>query len=593
MARLQESDEAAFEALDHIRNTALEKWDSLFAPDRSIWTLGNLQSFHTLFVEQDDGGSGSFLEKLKRQLREADDDVKQLAAELVYTQQYFTTLTGSDKKIQNVGIVLSWCSQAVPIPGWAVAGVKSGHAADQSFNQHRPHHVAWLCEYLIHWHKLNPQDRKRLLGSPWQFAQDVRAVPGSFKAFQPMQEAWLFMMFPDSFENISSRNDKKRIREAFQTRVPGLPTNNIDADLLAIRKELSKTEGEGFRFYRPPMVEQWRIDESPAKKSSTAPPAAPAAKLAVSQAARSTPADLDTLAAELYLDPQAALREWADVLIECGQIIFQGPPGSGKTFIARKLAVALTGHADRVELVQFHPSYAYEDFVEGFRPTEDGRFMLSAGPIRRLADRASRAPADERFVLIIDEINRGNLAKVFGELYFLLEYRDEGIALQYSPEKRFCLPRNLFIIGTMNTADRSIALLDMALRRRFRCVDLFPDEPPLKGLLRRFLNRNAPDMSFLATMIDYVNGRLKDPHASIGPSYFLVKDPKTLTERKAELIWKYSIVPALADRFFDTPSELEQFSYQTVRNKSAPDDLITADVRLEHEDDESASAEAG
>ena len=143
----------------------------------------------------------------------------------------------------------------------------------------------------------------------------------------------------------------------------------------------------------------------------------------------------------------------------------------------------------------------------------------------------------------------------------------------------------------MNTADRSIALLDMALRRRFRCVDLLPDQPPLKGLLRRFLERKAPDMSFLADMLDDVNRRLNDSHASVGPSHFLVKEPRTLTEQKAEVIWRYSILPALADRFFDTLDELEQFGYQKVRGRTAPDDSIATPIAApgDAEEDESAS----
>lgn len=592
MARLAGFPEETFIAMQHVRDTALVHFDSLFTPGRELWHLQNLRRFHALFVERFDEGEGSFLEKFRKQLEGADDGVYQLAAELLYVQQFFTSLTGAEKKLENVRAVLGWCTHPVEIPEWAAVGVKRGLAGDQSFNQHRPFHLAWLNEFLIIWQEVPAADQKELLSEPWQFARKVRAVEFSGGAYQPMREAWLHIVFPDTFENISSRKDKKLIREAFSGRLTEGATDNIDADLLAIRENLSPQEGEGFHFYRSPFIEQWQKGRKKTKsddggvltkvKGATpnggdapAPPATPHG---------STLDDLARLGSDLFLDPPDAVRGWADLLLESRQMIFQGPPGTGKTFIARKLALAVAGHRDRVELVQFHPSYAYEDFVEGYRPTGAGTFALQPGPVKRLAAKATNAP-DERFVLLIDEVNRGNLAKVFGELYFLLEYRDEAITLQYSHEG-FRLPPNIFIIGTMNTADRSIALLDMALRRRFRFVDLLPERPPLKGVLQRFLDGKAPDMAFLADMLDDVNKLLNDPHASIGPSHFLLKDTRTLTEEKAELIWNHSILPALADRFFDTPDELRRFEYQAVRSRTEPDDSISVSAQAVNDAEE-------
>ena len=205
---------------------------------------------------------------------------------------------------------------------------------------------------------------------------------------------------------------------------------------------------------------------------------------------------LDSLADELLLDLDF-LKEIRTLLEDRRQIIFQGPPGTGKTYVAQKLAECLAESPDRVTIVQFHPSYAYEDFVQGLRPTLDqgqASFELSKGPLLEAAKRAKEEP-DAKHFLIIDEINRGNLAKVFGELYFLLEYRDKKIRLQYEP-KTFGLPANLYIIGTMNTADRSIALIDLALRRRFYFVSFDPHEPPVSELLRRWLAEKAPGMEW-------------------------------------------------------------------------------------------------
>jgi 5-methylcytosine-specific restriction protein B len=598
MARLQGTPAETLAAMAHIRPTALERFDSLFTPERQIWTLQNLKRFHTLFVDGFDEGAGNFLEKYRKQLSEADDEVLQLAAELLYVQQFFTTLTGQEKKVENVRTVLGWCSHPPAIPEWAIAGVRSGLAGDQSFNQHRPWHLAWLNEYLIHWHGLPEGSRGTLLAAPDQFSRDVHGVEFSRGAFQPMQEAFLYLILPDEFENISSRKDKKRIRETFKDRVEGLPTADIDADLRAIRRKLSAEYGEGFHFYRPPVVEQWRVKDGPPKPPKVEtrgvkPPASPAEPDGTpSEGNPPPPQTLATVAASLLLEPPDALQDWYDLLLSNRQLIFQGPPGTGKTFIARKLAELIAGVKERIEFVQFHPSYAYEDFVEGYRPTGAGMFELKPGPMKRLAAKAGdskRAGKAERFVLLIDEINRGNLAKVFGELYYLLEYRNEEITLQYG-EEPFRLPDNLYIIGTMNTADRSIALLDMALRRRFQFVDLLPDAQPLKGVLRRFLDEKAPDMSFLADMLDYVNGLLNDPHASIGPSHFLVRDPQALTERRAELIWNHSILPALSDRYFDTPDELKRFGFSEVRRRVATDDSVAPPVPSKADENDDATS---
>jgi len=147
MARLLRCAQETFAAMDHIRKTALESSDSLFTPQQPLWTLQNLELFHALFVKRFDEGEGSFLEKFRKQLQQANDDVLQLAAELLYVQQFFTTVTGQDKKIENVRAVLSWSTHPVPIPELAIAGVSSGHAADQSFNRHRPWHLAWLADF--------------------------------------------------------------------------------------------------------------------------------------------------------------------------------------------------------------------------------------------------------------------------------------------------------------------------------------------------------------------------------------------------------------------------------------------------------------
>lgn len=275
----------------------------------------------------------------------------------------------------------------------------------------------------------------------------------------------------------------------------------------------------------------------------------------------------DRAADELLMPPEV-LSEWRRMLEHRQQLIFYGPPGTGKTFIARKLAAAFTGSSSRVDLVQFHPSYAYEDFVEGYRPRKDKEgFQLVSGPLKRLATKARNAP-DEKFVLIIDEINRGNLARVFGELFFLLEYRDELVTLQYTDdsEGRFAMPKNLYIIGTMNTADRSVALFDAALRRRFFFVALYPDRAPIEGLLERFVARHGLGYGWLAGVLKRANAKLAQtvgPDLMIGPSHFL--DPK-LDDERLQWAWEHTVLPYLEDNVADGSDVRAEFALEALKS---------------------------
>ena len=250
------------------------------------------------------------------------------------------------------------------------------------------------------------------------------------------------------------------------------------------------------------------------------------------------------------------------------QVIFQGPPGTGKTYVAQELARWLAGGNERVTLVQFHPSYAYEDFVEGYRPhLENGQptFALKRGPLLRAAAAAGADPGSMHF-LVIDEINRGNVAKVFGELYFLLEYRDENVRPQYS-NAPIRIPKNLYIIGTMNTADRSIALVDLALRRRFSFVEFHPDDEPIKGLLRRwFREQGKAELEWVADLLDEANALLNDDrNVAIGPSHFFEED---LTEEVVADIWKHSVLPYVEEALIGNPDRVGEFDLDRLRRKA-------------------------
>lgn len=260
----------------------------------------------------------------------------------------------------------------------------------------------------------------------------------------------------------------------------------------------------------------------------------------------------DALAASLLIT-RGWLQEVRDLLWDEKQIVLFGPPGTGKTYLAQHLAEYLSGRdPQRVKLVQFHPSYSYEDFFEGFRPREDVKsgevaFRITAGPLRELATLASRE--GNRHIphfLIIDELNRANLAKVFGELYFLLEYRKRTVRLTYSGDD-FGLPPNLFIIGTMNTADRSIALVDAAMRRRFAFIELSPAEEPTKGLLHRWLAAEGRDPE-PALLLDALNARIEDLDFKIGPSYLM--KPSVYRDGGLDRTWRTKILPLLEEHHY-------------------------------------------
>jgi predicted RNA-binding protein with PUA-like domain len=256
-----------------------------------------------------------------------------------------------------------------------------------------------------------------------------------------------------------------------------------------------------------------------------------------------------TALAKKLLVPEDWLSEVIGQIEESKQVIFYGPPGTGKTYIGKAIAQYLASK-ENTEIIQFHPSFSYEDFFEGFRPAErtDGSVSLEKvdGPLKRIAS-AARSNPDKKYVLIIDEINRGNLAKVFGELYFLLEYRDEEISLMYSKEEKFALPKNLFFIGTMNTSDRSIALVDSAIRRRFRFIHLDPTSEPCSQILSKWLKaNNLPAVAGL--LLENLNEALAKYEFSVGPAYFMKES--TQSRDSLQLTWKYSIEPLLEEYFF-------------------------------------------
>ncbi len=258
---------------------------------------------------------------------------------------------------------------------------------------------------------------------------------------------------------------------------------------------------------------------------------------------------------------EGVLERWVRAIHRKGQAILYGPPGTGKTYVAEHLARHLVGGGNGViQLVQFHPAYAYEDFIQGIRPESDGErltYPMKPGRFLRFIQETQRRQGIS--VLIIDEINRANLARVFGELMYLLEYRDREIPLAGGGVLR--IPENVRIIGTMNTADRSIALVDHALRRRFAFLALWPDY----NLLRHYHQRHATDFPIegLIDVLEKLNRTINDPHYEVGVSFFMRKD----LDEQIEDIWRMEIEPYLEEYFFDQPDKVKSFRWEVVGEK--------------------------
>lgn len=552
---------------------SLQKGGSVFSPGRDVWSLNTVTTLHRVWSTAERQEGKNFVENVASQLQGQSDDVKLLMAEIVALQILpISSAIGHAKKTEKVEAVLSLMQHRVSIPALFDEAFGGGAFNPGSGMLSRVNHaVTIIINMAKAWVELETDEQETVLLDPIRWREFILALDGD--DFPTQRWSLMYLVHPGFFGPIVSTDHRRRIRETFIGEIGGTFSDDADVDLRQITLALQQKNGKPVEFYRSPLREMWQDAPVPVPQPDPLPVDVEEPQ-PDPRGFRPEDIDIAALGDELKLD-DAWLSRVIDALYRRGQIILYGPPGTGKTYVAKAITKAIGTQAGSSLRIQFHPSYTYEDFFAGYRPREkNGQliFELTKGPLRRISDAARRDP-DVTHVLMIDEINRANLSKVFGELYYLLEYRDEPIDLLYAGSgtdggDTFSLPPNVVIIGTMNTADRSIALLDSAMRRRFSFFEMHPDVPPVAGILDRWTEAH-PQSFDLSGLFAELNSRIRDREDRIGPSHLLRSDD--LSRSALDAIWTESLMPLLEERHLGSAVDVHAtFALSVLLEKITP-----------------------
>ena len=533
--------EAALEAAEEWMRKCLLGGGSVFSEER-LWTLDNFRELHTQLGKNKDDGERGFYDKVERQLQSASPGAKCLWSEMSWIYCLIQSNLKPETKLTRIRAMWELSGIAFPDSHPALGDVLARGVINPgtAYNTHAWREFAFFVAAMIDWFSLSAEQRATCLGDPWRFAEWLDGGESSDR--RQLRHVFLFLLFPDSFEAMSTSRHKADIVMAF-SRKWGEDTDidhrsdpkAMDRALLYVRRKLEREYPEQeVDFYQSRFKHVWHPD---------------------------VPApDPDP--------PNPEPRPGPDNTRLLNTILY-GPPGTGKTYATARRCVQICNglsqwtdadvraryralvEEDRVAFVTFHESYGYEDFVEGLRPVTEGgagfRLEPRAGALKAMAERARGKSAPH--VLVIDEINRANVSKVLGELVTLLEEdkragaaNEVAVTLPYSGEK-FTLPANLHLLGTMNTADRSIALLDTAVRRRFD----FEELPPKPDALRDAAEQTGMDLPAVLGAMNERPEWLIDRDHLIGHAWFMDAAGKTDVDN----VMRRKIVPLVAEYFHD------------------------------------------
>lgn len=531
---------------------------SLLTPGEPIWARENFAELHAVYVDAPDLSAKSFSEKLERQLAPATPTARQLFAEIYVLNILPVTNFLQPTKAKFVREVLAPLGQQVDLTaeilGAFAEGVFNGGPA---WNSRRWAQLSFLVEFGEHVKRQPADVRARAADDPKALRDLVKNAPGHPEPAQ--RQALLYLFQPRYFLPIVSYQHRVTLRDAFKQHLPDGPTSDLDADLRVIIDALESAQGGPVDVYDETWRPKWQSKPAPGLKQVQ--PKEDSAEAIVADVRPYSVADIIEEGCFHSKERlQTMLKRWE----ENRNLVLQGAPGTGKTWLARRLAQALIGSqtSGAIRSVQFHPNTSYEDFVRGWRPTSGGNLVLTEGVLLQHAERA-RDHADVPHVLIIEEVNRGNPAQAFGEMLTLIEKSkrnpEDALTLSYPKfdGEQVYLPENLFLLGTMNIADRSLALVDLALRRRFSFETL---EPAFTDAWIAHLNAMLPNddglVKTILSRITQLNGTIaEDPmlgaHFAIGHSF--VTPTHAQSDGKA---WYFGVIdtqiaPQLHEYWFD------------------------------------------